>query len=226
MELSLKEMGSYLKGLRENKHLSTREVYDLVKVSNSYLSLVENGYRRASAGVLKKLASVYDVDYLDLYVKAGYADLAEYEKINKNIQGLDKKTESSAVVFVYGTIPAGVPMECIEDIIDTEEISSDMLKGNKQYFGLKIKGDSMSPEYLDGDTIILEKVNDCESGQDVVVMVNGNDGTFKRFFKNESGIILQPLNPEFQPIVYTNDQIEKLPIRIIGKVVELRRKKN
>ena len=116
-------------------------------------------------------------------------------------------------------------MECIEEIIDTEEISSDMLKGNKQYFGLKIKGNSMYPEYLDGDTIILEKVNDCESGQDVVVMVNGNDGTFKRLFKNESGIILQPLNPEFQPMVYTNEQIEKLPIRIIGKVVELRRKK-
>lgn len=132
---------------------------------------------------------------------------------------------SSAVVFVYGTIPAGIPMECIEDIIDTEEISADMLKGDKQYFGLKIKGNSMYPEYLDGDTIILEKVDDCESGQDCVVMVNGNDGTFKRVFKNEAGIILQPLNPEFQPLIYTNEQIKTLPVRIIGRVVELRRKK-
>lgn len=80
MEMSLKEMGAYLKKLRENKGLSTREVYELSKVSNSYLSLVENGHRRASAVVLKKLAPVYGVDYLDLYVKAGYADLAEYEK--------------------------------------------------------------------------------------------------------------------------------------------------
>lgn len=116
-------------------------------------------------------------------------------------------------------------MECIEDVIDTEEISTDMLKGGKQYFGLKIKGNSMAPEYLDGDTIILEKVDDCESGQDCVVMVNGNDGTFKRVFKNETGIILQPLNPEFQPLIYTNDQIKTLPVRVIGKVVELRRKK-
>ena len=131
----------------------------------------------------------------------------------------------SAVVFVYGIIPAGIPMECIEDVIDTEEISTDMLKGGKQYFGLKIKGNSMSPEYLDGDTIILEKVDDCESGQDCVVMVNGNDGTFKRVFKNETGIILQPLNPEYQPLIYTNEQIKSLPVRVIGKVVELRRKK-
>lgn len=80
MEMSLKEMGAYLKKLRENKGLSTREVYELSKVSNSYLSLVENGHRRASAVVLKKLAPVYGVDYLDLYVKAGYIDLIEDEK--------------------------------------------------------------------------------------------------------------------------------------------------
>lgn len=82
----------------------------------------------------------------------------------------------------------------------------------------------MMPEYLDGDTIILEKVDDCESGQDCVVMVNGQDGTFKRVFKNETGIVLQPLNPTFSPMVYSNEEIEKLPIKIIGKVVELRRK--
>lgn len=135
------------------------------------------------------------------------------------------RSASSAIVFIYGTIPAGVPMECIEDIIDTEEIDADMLKGGKQYFGLKIKGDSMYPEYLDNDTIILEKVDDCESGDDCVVMVNGNDGTFKRVFKNENGVILQPLNNNYQPMIYTNEQIENLPVRIIGKVVELRRKK-
>lgn len=135
--------------------------------------------------------------------------LANYFRIEKSdlIENKDKTTRtSSAVVLVYGTIPAGIPMECIEDIIDTEEISADMLKGDKQYFGLKIKGNSMYPDYLDGDTIILEKVDDCESGQDCVVMVNGNDGTFKRVFKNETGIILQPLNSEYQPLIYTNGQ--------------------
>lgn len=134
-------------------------------------------------------------------------------------------TSNSAVVFVYGTIPAGIPMECIEDVIDTEEISADMLKGDKQYFGLKIKGNSMYPDYLDGDTIILEKTDDCESGDECCVMVNGSDGTFKKVIKNENGIILQPLNSEYQPMFYTNEQIKSLPVRIIGKVVELRRKK-
>lgn len=83
----------------------------------------------------------------------------------------------------------------------------------------------MYPEYLDGDTLILLKQDDCESGDDAVVMVNGNDGTFKRVFKNENGIILQPLNSNYQPMIYTNEQIENLPIRIIGVVDEIRRKK-
>ena len=128
-------------------------------------------------------------------------------------------------MLVYGTIPAGIPMECIEDIIDTEEISSDMLKGGKQYFGLKIKGDSMEPDYLDGDVIIFEKVDDCENGDDCVVMCNGNEGTFKRVRKNENGITLQPLNPKYEPKTYSNEEIENLPVKIIGVYEELRRKK-
>ena len=177
--------------------------------SSASISQYESGDRLPSDDIKLKMAELFNcsIDYL-------------LGKTNsKNI------SSDSAVVFIYGTIPAGVPMELIEDIVDTEEINADMLRGGKQYFGLKIKGNSMYPEYLDGDTIILEKVEDCESGQDCCIMCNGNDGTFKRVFKNENGIILQPLNPEYQPIVYSNEQIETLPVKIIGKVVELRRKK-
>lgn len=154
---------------------------------------------------------------------ANYFDIKKSDLVENHSNF--NRTNTSAVVFVYGTIPAGIPIECIEDIIDTEEISADMLKGEKQYFGLRVKGNSMEPDYLNGDTLILEKVDDCENGDDCVVMVNGNDGTFKRVFKNENGIILQPLNPQYAPMIYTNEQIENLPVRIIGVVEEIRRKK-
>lgn len=214
------KLGNYLKSIREQLEYSTHDVNKLCDISQSYISLMENGKRKPSPTILKKLASIYNLDYLDLYEKAGYIDLAENEKLK-----VKEEKNSSAIVFVYGTIPAGIPMECIEDIIDTEEISVDMLRGGKQYFGLRVKGNSMEPDYLDGDTLILEKVDDCESGNECVVMVNGSDGTFKKVLKNENGIILQPLNPEYQPTFYTNEQIKNLPVRIIGKVVELRRKK-
>lgn len=217
--VSNSELGNYLKTIRESLEYSTHDVNKLCDISQSYISLMENGKRKPSPTILKKLASIYNLDYLDLYEKAGYLDLAESEKLK------DNEKSKSAIVFIYGNIPAGIPMECIENILDTEEISVDMLKGGKQYFGLKVKGNSMEPEYLDGDTLILEKVDNCENGDDCIVMVNGNDGTFKRVFKNENGIILQPLNPEYSPVVYSNEQIENLPVRIIGIVEEIRRKK-
>lgn len=153
---------------------------------------------------------------------------------NEDITNSNLFSSNSAVVLIYGKIPAGIPMECIEDVIGTEEISVDMLKGGKQYFGLKVNGHSMENKYLDGDILIIEKVENCESGDDCVVMVNGNEGTFKRVIKDEDKqtIRLQPLNttldkngmPLYEPITYTKEEIEKLPVRVIGKVVELRRK--
>lgn len=198
-----------IKFLREEKGIFQKDLAELLNITTPAINYYENEKRAIDTKTASILADYFNVsiDYL-----LGKTDI----RTNKT---------NPAVVLVYGTIPAGIPMEMIEDVIDTEEIDADMLKGGKQYFGLKVKGNSMYPEYLDGDTIILEKLDDVESGTDAVVMVNGNDGTFKRVFKNENGIILQPLNPEFQPMIYTNEQIEKLPIRVIGKVVELRRKK-
>lgn len=154
---------------------------------------------------------------------ANYFEIKKSDLVEKKENNI-VSSPSSAVVLVYGTIPAGIPMECIEDVLDTEEIPASMLKGEKQYFGLKVKGNSMFPAYLNGDTVIFEKVDDCESGQDCVVMVNGNDGTFKRVLKNENGIMLQPLNSEYEPLVFTNEQINNLPVKIIGIAKEIRRK--
>ena len=175
-----------------------------------------------SIETLKSLANAMDLDVDTLLKK-----LDDNQLIYLNEEKYKEQfntPSSTAVVLVYGTIPAGIPMECIEDVLDTEEIPTSMLKGGKQYFGLKVKGNSMFPTYLNGDTVIFEKVDDCESGQDCVVMVNGNDGTFKRVLKNENGIILQPLNSEYEPLVFTNKQINDLPVKIIGIAKEIRRK--
>ena len=203
------------------RNIKATELSEKTGIAKSSLSEYINGkYEAKQDGVflLAKALNVSEPWLMGL-------DVPMERNFDKNIQGMDKKTEGSAVVLVYGTIPAGTPIECIEDIIDTEEIPIDMLKGGKQYFGLKVKGNSMFPEYLDGDTLILLKQDDCESGDDCIVMVNGNDGTFKRVFKNENGIILQPINPEYQPMIYTNEQIEQLPVKILGIVEEIRRKK-
>lgn len=76
----------------------------------------------------------------------------------------------------------------------------------------------------EGDIVIVRKQDDAESGEIVIAMVNGNDATCKRLTKYSSGIALTSLNSKYEPMMFTNQEIIEKPVRIIGKVVELRGK--
>lgn len=167
----------------------------------------------------KKYPRIDKIEKLASYFGILKSDLIEDKSDNLNVNS------KSIRIPVLGSIPAGIPMEMIEDIVDWEDISEEMLKGGKQYFALKIKGDSMFPEYLNGDVIIVLKQNDCESGQDCVVAVNGDDATFKRVFKTDNGITLQPLNNSYMPMFYSNDDVLNKPVKILGVVKQIRRDK-
>lgn len=117
---------------------------------------------------------------------------------------------------VLGYVRAGIPIEAVEEIIGEEEIPEEWLKGGNEYFGLTIKGDSMFPFFIEGDTIIVKKQNTCENGEIAVVLVNGNDATVKEVKKNEDGISLIPYNRMYPPMNYTNEDITNMPITIVG----------
>lgn len=202
-ELGNKEIFS--KNLQYYMSINNKDRYDLVKdLKFPYSTVTDwiNGNSYPNIGRIEILANYFNIEKSDL---------------------IEKRTLKKNRIPVLGKIPAGIPIEMIEDVIDYEEISDEMLKGDREYFGLKVSGDSMTPKYLDGDVLIVQKAEDCESGQDCIVMVNGNDGTFKRVIKNKDGIILQPLNPNYEIKFYSNDEIEKLPIKILGVVKEIRR---
>lgn len=82
----------------------------------------------------------------------------------------------------------------------------------------------MEPKYLNNDTLIILKSENCESGQDCISKANGNDGTFKRIYKDSKGITLQPLNNAYAPQFFTNKEIKELPVKILGIVKKIRRK--
>lgn len=202
-------MGDRIKSLRISHNMTQEELGKKIGVQKSAIRKYEKGevinIKRATIETLSKIFNV-SPSYL----------MCIEDNNNHNIIKTNR-------IPVLGKIPAGIPIEMIEDVIDYEEISDEMLKGDREYFGLKVSGDSMMPKYLDGDVLIVQKTNDCESGQDCIVMVNGDDGTFKRVIKNKDGIILQPLNPNYEIKFYSNDEIEKLPIKILGVVKEIRR---
>ena len=124
---------------------------------------------------------------------------------------------------VLGKVAAGMPIEAIEDIIDYEEIPESMSR-SADYFGLQIRGDSMEPKISDGDVVIVRKQDDAESGNIVIATVNGDEATCKKIKKTESGLMLISTNPDYEPFIYSWEDVKRLPVRILGRVVELRAK--
>lgn len=143
--------------------------------------------------------------------------------LNEEIEKEQEKKSKGIKIGVLGRVPAGMPIEAIEEIIDYEEISEEMAK-NGEYFALKIQGDSMYPRILDGDVVIVRKQTCANNGDVVIVFVNGNEGTCKQFYKYNDHIELKSFNPMYQPMKFDKKEVDNLPVQIIGKVVELRGK--
>lgn len=125
---------------------------------------------------------------------------------------------------VLGRVVAGIPIEAVEEILDYEEITPE-LAATGEFFALQVKGDSMEPTLRDGDVVIVKKQPTVDSGDIAIILVNGNDATVKEIKESPSGITLIGHNVAvYTPKFYSNREIEELPIQIIGKVVEMRRK--
>lgn len=124
---------------------------------------------------------------------------------------------------VLGTVAAGIPISAVEDILDYEEIPQSW-QNQGEFFALKIKGDSMEPRMESGDVVIVKQQSDANSGDTVIVLVNGDDATCKRLEKTDNGIMLVSTNPKYPPMFYSLEDIQTKPVVILGKVVELRQK--
>lgn len=149
----------------------------------------------------------------------------EFNKDGKLAEDVEK-IEKGVKIPVLGSIAAGIPIEAIEhfDSDEWEEIPEEMAL-HADYFALKIKGDSMEPKFSEDDVVIVKKQSDVESGEIAVVIVNGCDATVKKIIKEPNGIMLVANNAAvYPPKFYDQEAVINLPVRIIGKVVELRAK--
>lgn len=201
-----------LKKLRQTHNLSQTAFAKMLGVAQNTVSNWENGNRFIDNETLKRISSMFDVsiDYL----------LGQESKKENPIFSSGKK---GIKIPVLGEVRAGIPVEAVQDIIDYEEITEDMASLGS-YFGLQIKGSSMEPKFSDGDVVIVKKQPTAETGDIVIAMVNGDEATVKKFKRMDNGIMLLPTNPNFEAMFYTNEEVEKKPITILGKVVELRAK--
>lgn len=207
-----------LQKLRKARGYSQQDVASLIGVGRTTYLKYENGDNRPTRK-LNELARLFNVstDYL-----LGLTDTPTESLTQPLSQSLSK--ERGVRIPVLGRVVAGIPIEAIEEVIDWEEIPQKMAATGK-FFALRVCGHSMEPTILEGDVVIVRQQEDVDSGDIAIVLVNGDEATVKRVKKQKDGITLIATNTSvYEPHFYSNQEIHDLPVRVVGKVEELRRK--
>lgn len=199
-----------VKELRKQKHITQEELGKVLDIQKAAISKYENGRAEPSTEVLKKMSAYFGVS-IDYLLGNSPAKLSA-QKLGRGVR-----------IPVLGRVVAGIPIEAVEEILDYEEITPE-LAATGEFFALQVKGDSMLPKLEEGDIVIVKKQADVETGDIAIVLVNGDEATIKQVKKVTGGIMLYGFNPDvYEPHFYSNQQIEELPVRILGKVIESRR---
>ncbi|MDL2276594.1 XRE family transcriptional regulator [Breznakia sp. OttesenSCG-928-G09] len=201
---------SKLKKLMDNNGVTAYKLSKETNISQSSFTDWKKEKANPSYEKLKELALYFNVDI-------------NYFDNNYSGDSSKPKKKKGTVIPVLGIVPCGIPLEAIEDIIDTEEISEELSKTGT-FFGLIAKGDSMATRIMEGDVLIVKQCDVVESGKVAIVKVNGDEATCKKVLINDGGITLMPFNNQYEPVYYTKEDIKKLPITIVGQVVEVRGK--
>lgn len=197
-----------LRELRKNKKMSMKELGNIFGLSESTISLYETGGRRIDTDMLQKFADFFDVS-------VDYLLDREYKPF---------PSEDITMFDVIGSVSAGYNGIAVEEPTgDQIPIPSSYLRSHdeKDFFVLRIKGDSMYPRLLDGDNVLVERTTSVDSGSIAVVLYNGNEATVKRveYVYGEDWLELIPFNPEYKKKRIEGAALEQC--RVLGKVVKL-----
>ena len=203
----MKSIGERIKEARKSAGLTQLELAKKTELSRSYIGDIEKDRYNPSVSTLQLIATATNTPLEDL--------LPSTKTVSPTGRGVR--------IPVLGRVVAGIPLEAVEEILDYEEITPE-LAATGEFFALQVKGDSMLPKLEEGDIVIVKKQADVETGDIAIVLVNGDEATIKQVKKVTGGIMLYGFNPDvYEPHFYSNQQIEALPVRILGKVIESRR---
>lgn len=209
MDVPNEKTARRIKELRTKKGLSQAQLAKILNIDRSTVNKYESGQSRPIR-YINKLADLFGVS-------------ADY------ILGLDGESRKeqnpppkSVKIPVLGYITAGIPIEANTDIEDYEEIPAEMAEKG-EYFAWRVKGYSMSPRIMPGDMAIVRVQRTFRSGDTCIVQINGNEAAIRQVYKSYNGITLVALNPSvFAPRFFTAEEVQKIPVRMIGVVIEIR----
>lgn len=204
--------------LRTENGLTQAEFGRIAGASDKAVSTWELGKKEPRMKSLQNICAHFHIDINQ------FADTTS-DIYNETTPPTRQDVHAPIRIPVLGSVPAGIPIEAIEDIIGWEELPSSMAHSGKEYFALRVSGDSMYPKYLDGDIVIVRHSPTCDSGDDCIVYVNGYDATLKTVILGEDdSLTIRPINTNYAPRTFTKHEVAELPVSIAGVVAELRRK--
>ena len=205
-----------IKYVREKRGLSQSKLAEMIDVNQTTIARWEDENRIPTIDKAIQVSNILNIPLDILVGKNLQFDNVEPVNIDSNI----------IKIPVFGTIKAGIPIESQSDIIEYVEIPKIWTRGGKKFYGLKISGDSMFPKYNEDDIVIFEQNDDTTlyHGKDVAIMINGAESTFKKLLVNEQGIVLQPYNTGYDIMMFSKEDVEQLPIKVVGIAREKRTK--
>ncbi len=193
-----------LKTLRLDNHLTQEELSKELGLAKSTIGMYEQGNRLPKYEILEAIADYFNVNMSTLIE-------------DKPLYG------NTVKIPVFSRIKADTAIEDAEELVAYEEMALPAAKSN-DFFGLKIHGDSMGPRFIDGDVVIVKKQSDVEDGSIAAITIKKNDAAIKRVKKTSGGILLMSSNPAYEAMFFDSNDVADLPVKIIGRVVELRAK--
>ena len=197
-------------------HLLTKRQKQIFDFVESYIE--KNGISPTINEIGKKfkLSSTATVhQHINALIKKDYI-----EKSENSIRGLSIKTDpesENSEIPITGIIAAGQPIEAIENIEDYINVSSNITKND--HYALKVAGDSMVDDGIfDGDVVVIKKQAVAENGQTVVAIIDDNEATLKRLYKEKNRFKLQPANQDLLPFYRKDVEVRGVLIQVIRNI--------
>ena len=188
--------------LRKKHNYTQEKLAKELNVSRSTIAMWESGQNEPDNRTIVQIANLLDVSTDEL---------------------LSNPARIGVKIPVYGEITRDVTLSELQDIVDYEEITEEMASEG-EHFGFSVCDDAMEPRISHGDIVIVRTQSDAKSGDTAIVMADGDRAVCRKIKKTHDGITLIALNPAHEPVFYTNSEIDRLPVTVLGRVVELRAK--
>lgn len=208
-----------------NPKMSQRAFAAKTSLSPSYINTLEKIFNPKTGKPYSVTTDVADelAKAMDMTIEELLSKINNDQEFTVNPSKILTPLSNQIQIPLLGTVKAGYNYLAEENIVGYESIDNASDKEN--YYALQVTGDSMEPLFSDGDIAIVHKQDDFVSGNTCIILINGDEATVKKVIKKDDGIDLIAMNPYYPIRHFSKGEMEKIPVKIIGKVVESRKRK-